>query len=257
MLSVPKDEKYKCEGGLRTKGIIKKPIEGKPFITIITVTFNADKYLQETIESVVNQHYGNIEYIIVDGASNDDTLKIIKKYENNIDYWISEKDNGIYDAMNKGIDLARGNGLLFLNAGDHFVGNVISDKIVIPCFLNVKYHNAFGKLVDIKSKSYKLGLPTCHQGIVFENKRIKYNLDYKIASDYEFYLRYGYTELPNIKTVGYVYYDNEGYSKINLEKRDNEIVRIINHNFGVFYAIYFKVIVKFKSMIRKIWKISR
>lgn len=257
MLFLPKGEGRKGEGGLRTKGSVKKPIESKPFITIITVTFNADQYLEKTIESAINQNYDNVEYIIVDGGSNDDTLKIIEKYEDHIDYWVSETDNGIYDAMNKGIDLARGNGLLFLNAGDHFVGNVISDKIVVPCFLNVKYHNTFGRLVNIKSKSYKLGLPTCHQGIVFENKRIKYNLDYKISSDYEFYLRHGYGQLPNIKTEGYVYYDNEGYSKINLQERDKEIGKIIDNNFGFLYALYFRIIVKFKSVIRRIYAISK
>lgn len=257
MLTLSKDKKHKCEGGLRTKGIVKKPIEGKPFISIITVTFNAGQYLEKTVQNVINQHYDNIEYIIIDGSSNDDTLKIIEKYEDHIDYWISEIDNGIYDAMNKGIDLARGKGLLFLNAGDHFVGNVLSGNITIPCFLNVKYHNTFGKLVNIKSKSYKLGLPTCHQGIVFENNGMKYNEDYKVASDYDFYLRHGYGQLPNIKTDGYVYYDNEGYSKINLLERDKEIAKIIDDNFGFLYTLYFSIIVKLKSVARSIYAISK
>ena len=96
-----------------------------PLITVITVVLNAGKQLEKTIESVLYQKYPNIEYIIIDGGSKDETLDIIKKYEDYIDYWVSEKDNGIYDAMNKGIKVAMGQGLLFLNSGDYFEGNVL------------------------------------------------------------------------------------------------------------------------------------
>ncbi len=223
----------------------------KPYISIITVVYNAEDQIEKTIQSVIDQNYDGIEYIVIDGGSTDNTVNIIKKYEEYIDYWVSEADNGIYDAMNKGISIAKGNGLLFLNAGDCFMGRVISDKITIPCFLNVKYYNAFDNLVDIKIKNYKLGIPNCHQGIVFENKGIKYDLDYKIASDYDFYLKHDYTELPIIKTSGYVYYDNEGFSKVNLLERDREIADIIGKNFSFLYLTYFKVTVKLKNILRR------
>ena len=223
-----------------------------PHISIITVVYNAEDQIEKTIQSVMGQHYDGIEFIIIDGGSNDNTVNIIKKYEKHIDYWISEKDTGIYDAMNKGIEQAKGKGLLFLNAGDYFVGDVISDNIEIPCFLNVKYYNAFDKLTDIKIKSYRTGLPNCHQGIVFENKNIKYNLEYTIASDYEFYLNHGYTKLPYSVTSGYVYYDNEGFSKINIVQRDKEIQKIISQHFGVFHTAFFLMKVKIKNFIRKI-----
>lgn len=92
----------------------------KPLITVITVTYNAVSYLEETILSVINQSYANIEYIIIDGNSTDGTLDIIKKYDDKISYWISEPDNGIYDAMNKGIEIATGDWINFMNAGDVF-----------------------------------------------------------------------------------------------------------------------------------------
>lgn len=100
----------------------------QPKITIITVCYNAVKIIEETIKSVINQNYPNIEYIIIDGGSQDGTIDIIKRYTQKISYWISEADKGIYDAMNKGIKRASGTYLNFMNAGDVFSDeNVISD----------------------------------------------------------------------------------------------------------------------------------
>lgn len=81
-------------------------------MTIVTVVYNGEKYIEETILSVINQSYANVEYIIVDGGSTDGTLDLILKYEDRIDYWVSESDYGIYDAMNKGVVLSSGLGLI-------------------------------------------------------------------------------------------------------------------------------------------------
>ena len=89
------------------KVIIDHSLRNKPLITIITVILNKDKDLEKTIKSVLLQKYENIEYIIIDGGSNGSVLSKIKKYENYIDYWISQKDKGIFDAFNKGIRLAK------------------------------------------------------------------------------------------------------------------------------------------------------
>ena len=103
-----KEIKIRLEGGLRTKSFRKTSEIGRPLVSIITVVRNGEKYLEEIIKSVINQTYNNVEYIIIDGGSTDGTLAIIKKYEDYIDYWASERDKGIYDAMNKGMDLAIG-----------------------------------------------------------------------------------------------------------------------------------------------------
>ena len=99
----PKKTERFGEGGLRIKNINKKPK-----FSLITVVLNNKELLEKTIESVLNQNFKNFEYIIIDGGSNDGTLEILKKYNNKIDYWLSERDNGIYDAFNKGMELSKG-----------------------------------------------------------------------------------------------------------------------------------------------------
>ena len=101
----------------------------KPLVSIITSVLNGDKNLEGTIKSIVNQTYTNIEYIIIDGGSSDKTIDIIKKYENKISYWVSEKDAGIGDAFNKGIRVAKGDYINFQGDGDGFIYNNALFKI--------------------------------------------------------------------------------------------------------------------------------
>ena len=114
------------DGGKRVKGYYRNSSKNKPLITIITVVLNKDKDLDKTIKSVLFQKYENIEYIIIDGGSKGSVLSKIKKYENRIDYWISQKDDGIFDAYNKGVKLASGDYICFLNVGDYFTEKAIS-----------------------------------------------------------------------------------------------------------------------------------
>lgn len=111
------------EGGLRKRGYIKKPVRGKPLISVITTVFNADDSIERTIRSVINQTYDNLEYVVIDGGSTDGTLEVIKKYDDVINFWISRKDRGIYDGMNGGVCLAEGEWINFMNAGDEFASS--------------------------------------------------------------------------------------------------------------------------------------
>lgn len=129
ILFLPESENRKGEGGLRTKGYFKKSYDDKPLVSIITVVFNGEKYLEQTIQSVINQTYDNVEYIIIDGGSTDGTLDLVKKYEDKIDYWVSEKDNGIYDAMNKGLQLSSGKVIGIINADDWYIKDAIEKSI--------------------------------------------------------------------------------------------------------------------------------
>lgn len=172
-----------------------------PKITIVTVVFNAIDCIENTILSVINQDYDNKEYIIIDGGSTDGTLEIIKKYNHEINFWISEKDLGIYDAMNKGINAASGFWINFMNAGDCFYdskvlykvfNNSVYDKIdILYGNHQVIYPNKKIKL----SKPGKLdnlwkGSQFSHQATfvnVDYHKRYKFNLCKKIAGDFDFF----------------------------------------------------------------------
>jgi len=110
----------KVQGGLRFRGYAKKNLPGLPLVTVVTVVLNEAQALAHTIESVLDQTYENIEFIVIDGGSTDSTLDLLPRYDDRIDHWLSGSDRGIYDAMNKGIALASGEWINFLNAGDLF-----------------------------------------------------------------------------------------------------------------------------------------
>ncbi|MBE8233321.1 MAG: glycosyltransferase, partial [Endozoicomonadaceae bacterium] len=99
-------------------------------MSIITVSLNSEKYIADTIKSVKNQTYPHKEHIIIDGASTDSTVNIISQYEDDIAYWVSEPDNGIANAMNKGIEQAKGDYLLFLNSDDYLLNNDVLGQVV-------------------------------------------------------------------------------------------------------------------------------
>jgi glycosyltransferase involved in cell wall biosynthesis len=110
---------YRQDGGLRTKGLfLKTSLPAKPLVSVVTPVYNAEDTIAETINSIISQSYENIEYIIIDGGSNDGTLEIIKAFEDRIAYWLSEKDGGMYEAVNKGFRAARGEIASYLNADD-------------------------------------------------------------------------------------------------------------------------------------------
>lgn len=252
VLSLPEGEGRQGEGGLRTQGYFKRSLPDKPLITVITVVYNGAEHLEETIESVIHQTYDNVEYIIIDGGSTDGTLDILRKYAHAIDYWVSEKDEGIYDAMNKGGGLALGKGINFLNSGDFFKGQVLRDYERFPVFLPVKYRDFTGKIKTMSlSKCYKLGMPYSHQGIIFNNEKKSYTLKYKISSDYDFFLRHQYNSIKiEEKVSGYVFYDNYGISSRNRKKRDSETSEIIYSYFGVFFQMVFFIQCGLKNMLR-------
>src|ERR1700739_1974354 len=106
------------QGGTRIAGKQKQSINGIPLVSVITVVYNGAKFIEQAIQSVLNQSYKNIEYIVIDGGSNDGTVDIIKKYDKQINYWQSERDGGIYFAMNKGVSLATGELIGILNTDD-------------------------------------------------------------------------------------------------------------------------------------------
>lgn len=189
----PPNAKQKSEGGLRTPGYFKQSLPGKPLITVVTVVFNGEKHLEETILSVLKQTYDNVEYIIIDGGSTDGTVEIIRKYERLIDYWVSEPDNGIYDAMNKAATLATGDWLYVLGSDDRLYPNSL-DQIAFCLRDNsvVYYGNVTmlsdGRAYDGYFNSYKLMYYNiCHQSIFYPRSVFdyyKYETKYKTHADF-------------------------------------------------------------------------
>jgi glycosyltransferase involved in cell wall biosynthesis len=188
-------------GGLRKRGILKKDKNNLPLISIITVVLNNKKFLQQSINSVLNQSYKNYELIIIDGKSTDGTLDILKKKNSKIDYWISEKDKGIYDAMNKGIKLSRGSIISVLNSDDIFYKHAL--KTAANYFNQHQYIDfLFGSVIKYKllygyrpwKIRWSFGFYSTHSiGFFIRKKSQKkvgyYNTKYKISSDYDFFYR--------------------------------------------------------------------
>ena len=169
------DSDRKEVGGLRTKGYFKKALPDKPLVTVITVVFNGEAHLEETILSVINQTYDNVEYIIIDGRSIDATIDVINKYDDHIDYWVSEPDRGIYDAMNKGIRAARGTWVNFMNCGDTFHDeNVIKD--ILTKYSDVEHDVIYSDTLLINRINDKRKLYECnhdkliliHQSMIYK-----------------------------------------------------------------------------------------
>jgi len=141
----------KDEGGIRTKGILKESSTGFPLISIVMVTWNAERYFRQALESVVSQDYPNKEIIVMDGGSTDGTLSILKEFGDSVDYWISEPDKGIYDAMNKGILLCSGDWIGFKNADDWYAPGalrILSQKIQEYPEVGLWYGNSYSVLQD-------------------------------------------------------------------------------------------------------------
>ena len=170
-------------------------------ISIITVAYNNKNGLEETIKSVISQTCKNFEFVIIDGNSNDGSKELLESYSSQIDFWVSEPDKGIYNAMNKGIRKASGEYLIFMNSGDRFSANDILEKI-IPHFNNedIVYGNAYYELENRKKYEYKipskitigslLKEPICHQSAFFRKELFEkygmYDENNKIASDWTF-----------------------------------------------------------------------
>lgn len=177
-------------------------------ITIITVCYNSSATIEKTIQSVANQTYKDVEYIVVDGNSKDKTVSIIEKHDDIISRWISEPDKGLYDAMNKGVAMATGDLIGILNSDDTFNSNTVIEEIVnfheennVEASVgNIIQHRENGKIVRLYSSKYwkpeklKIGFMPPHPSIFFKKELFdkfgNYDLGFKIGADYELITRF-------------------------------------------------------------------
>jgi glycosyltransferase involved in cell wall biosynthesis len=178
--------------------------EFKPILSIITVVFNNVKHVERTLKSVINQTYSAIEYIVIDGASTDGTLEIINRFKNEIDVIISEPDKGIYDAMNKGLKIANGDYVIFMNSGDEFYVNTTVEQVFkTSAFADIYYGET--EMLDenlvnqgrrrhsapqqLQLKSFRFGMSVSHQAIIIKKSIVKnYDSKYQLSADIDWIL---------------------------------------------------------------------
>lgn len=173
-------------------------------ISIVTVTYNCEACVEDTIKSVLSLNYPNVEYIVIDGQSKDNTMSIIRKYESSITHLVSERDKGIYDAMNKGLNLASGEWIFFLNAGDNFhdsdvlskmpfqkVGDdsnicgIIGDVLLKKQGKIVEWNNKCKPFYENSKRLKNMGFS--HQGVFVRTKlarEVGFDLSFKLCADY-------------------------------------------------------------------------
>lgn len=220
MSFLPEQRGRKGAGGLRTLGKFKKPLPAKPVVSILTAVLNGGQHIEQTIRSVLNQDYENVEFIIIDGGSTDGTLDVIRKYDGVIDYWVSEPDKGISDAFNKAVLLSSGDYLNFQGAGDYLVSpyavsrvmnGVDKERDMLICarVQRVKEYQP-EEVIWVEPRSYsptfnKLSLlfrmPFPHQGLLTNwSMFAHYGLfdnEILFSMDYEFLLR-AYKNFPSV-----------------------------------------------------------
>ena len=275
VLFLSNNNNRKHEGGLRLKGYFKKSNHDKPLISIITVVYNGENHIEKTINSVLQQTYSNVEYIIIDGGSSDNTVNIIKKYENQIDYWISEKDSGIADAWNKGIILSSGEIIGILNADDIYSIDTLS--IIQKNLPNSEYWVSYGickliennQIIGINDNIFNennlitgFGFvhTTCFVPLINYKKIGLFDINYKIALDTDFLIRCYSNNIPFIKMSNTTYMSVGGISDIKSKEAFFEYISILR-KFNLFtinklnlmkfiYSIYypFRFILKSKLL---------
>lgn len=199
-LFLSENKTRKGEGGLRLKGCFKINDSSQPLVSIVTVVFNGEKHIEQTIQSVINQDYSNVEYIIIDGGSTDATLSIVRKYESKIDYWVSEPDGGISDAFNKGIELCQGEWIGIINADDWYQPNAFT---LLDFMSNVgvlygdmqNWRGSSKGLVHISSHKDMYRTMSINHPSVFVRKSVYkqygvFDTSFKLAMDYELLIRF-------------------------------------------------------------------
>ena len=225
-----------------------------PTFSIITVTYNAGKVLEDTIQSVISQTYRNVEYIIVDGNSKDNTLEIIGKYSKHISKIASEPDKGLYDAMNKGIRMATGDYLCFLNAGDKFheketlqkIAETLKDKdlpdviygetAIVDEDGNFLHMRRLSTPDRLNWKSFIQGMLVCHQAFLAKRElalKYPYDMQYRFSADFDWCIRIMKEAkcLHNTRLT-LIDYLNEGMTTRNHKASLKERFRIMAKHYG-------------------------
>jgi glycosyltransferase involved in cell wall biosynthesis len=233
----------------------------QPKLSVITVVYNGVKDIERTMLSVLNQTYPNIEYLVIDGKSNDGTLEIIKKYQDRIKL-MSERDTGIYDAMNKGLKMATGDYVLFMNAGDEIYASDTVAKVFATAndadiyygetemindqgeSLGQRRHKAPEKFTW---RSFKYGMSVSHQAIYIRRSLTdQYNERYHLSADIDWIIRAAKKAKRIVKVDGYVAkYLVGGMSKQKHKQSLLERYAIMNRYYGSIPTMFYHLVIAF------------
>lgn len=212
-------------------------------VSIITINYNDKAGLQKTIESVLRQSRIAIEYIVIDGASNDGSTEVLQVYSDRLDYWVSEKDTGIYNAMNKGIANATGDYCIFMNSGDIFHDDMVIEN-VLPYLDGTAIINGdtsypsgrYDVSPDDVSLSFFMNSTIIHQSTFIRTDLLKnnnYDEKYRIVSDWKFWIEELIVKGVTYKSIHLPIsvFDENGIGSTNLELHDNEMVKVLEELF--------------------------
>jgi glycosyltransferase involved in cell wall biosynthesis len=234
----------------------------KPILSVVTVVYNNVNDIERTLLSVIGQNYPDIEYIVIDGSSTDGTLTIIENHKQHITKLVSEPDTGIYDAMNKGLAMATGDYIIFMNSGDEFyspetVVNVFATADDADIYygetemiaadgtsLGQRRHKA---PANFTWKSFKYGMSVSHQAIYIKRSLAEpYNLQYKLSADIDWILRAAKKAKKIINVNQYVAkYKVGGMSKLKHRQSLAERFAIMKHHYGLLPTLFNHVVIAF------------
>ncbi len=234
----------------------------KPLLSVITIVFNNERDIERTMLSVLNQTYQNIEYLIIDGKSTDGTLEIIKKYQDRLAVLSSEKDNGIYDAMNKGLAKAKGDYVIFMNSGDEFYEkDTVKTVFASAPDADIYYGETEMISRDLENlgrhrhkapenftwRAFKYGMSVSHQAIYIRRKLIgNYDLQYQLSSDIDWILSAAKKAQKIVNVHCYVArYLVGGQSKKRHLQSLQERFLIMRKHYGLLPTVFNHVIIAF------------
>lgn len=227
-----------------------------PVISIITVCYNAEREIEATLKSIKEQSFKNYEYIIVDGASKDNTLKVISQSGVEPTHLVSERDKGIYDAMNKGLALAQGEYLMFLNAGDSLYSTntlqkiadaakgspdvIYGDTAIVDAERNYLRPRKLRPPKTLTRNSFKNGMLVCHQAFLPKRElAMPYDMAYRFSADFDWCVKILSASKKCTQIDGFIVnYLEEGATTRNHIKSLKERFRIMCKHYGFFITLF-------------------
>lgn len=249
-----------------------------PKISVITVVYNGELLIKKTIQSVLNQTYDNVEYLIIDGESKDKTIEIVQEYKEQITNWISEPDKGLYDAMNKGLKMATGDFVLFMNAGDAFYSEKVlenafakydaeTDVLYGEVMMVNEQYQPIGTRTEITTRklptdltwqSMKLGMVVCHQAFIPRREICPKYIDNNLSADIDWVIKILKKSRKNTNTNQIVAnFLIGGVSKQRHQQSLKDRFQVLENHFGFFPNLWNHALIVLRAAIFKIQKIGK